>query len=226
VLVAIVACEIGFWIVLGAGLLARYGLRRRRLGAVLLLTVPLVDLALLVLTAVDLRSGAEPDLSHGLAALYLGFSVAFGHDLIRWADVRVAHRFAGGPAPQGPPPSGSRARVRKEWRDFGVGAAGATLSAAVLAGLAAATAPEVDDGPLLGFLPKLAFVLVVWLLAWPVWESVRFALSRQSSERAHRGDHRGEAGDHDQAQGQHAEQVGRQSRAVDEPHRVAQQGHR
>lgn len=174
-LIAIVACEIGFWVVLAAGLLARYGLGRPRLGAALLIAVPLVDLALLVLTAVDLRSGTEPDLSHGLAALYLGFSVAFGHDLIRWADVRVAHRFAGGPPPAGPPPSGTRARARKEWRDFGLALLGAALTAAVLAGLAAATGPGVDDSALLGLLPKVGYVLVIWLFGWPVWESVALA---------------------------------------------------
>ena len=222
-LVAIVACEIGFWIVLGAGLLARYGLRRRRLGGALLLMVPLIDVALLVLTAVDLRSGAEPDLSHGLAALYLGFSVAFGHDLVHWADVRVAHRFAGGPPPQGPPPSGTRARVRKEWRDFGLGVLGAAVSVAVLAGLVAATGPGVDDGALLGLLPKLVLVLVIWLLGWPAWESVRYVRTSESREG---GDHRGEAGDHDEAERQHPEQFRGQPRAVDEPDRVAQQGDR
>ncbi len=184
-LVAIVACEVGFWIFLGAGLLLRYGLRRPRAGGALLLAVPLIDVALLVLTAVDLRSGAEPDLTHGLAALYLGFSVAFGHDVVRWADVRVAHRFAGGPRPSGPPPSGTPARVRKEWRDFGLALLAVALSTAVLLGLAAATAPGVDDGPLLGLLPKLALVLVIWLLGWPVWETVRLAAaSRARSRRA------------------------------------------
>lgn len=179
-LVAIVACEIGFWVVLAAGLLARYGLRRQRLGAVLLFAVPLIDVALLVLTAVDLRSGAEPDVTHGLAALYLGFSVAFGHDLVRWADVRVAHRMAGGPAPSPPPPSGTSARVRKEWRDFGLALVAAALSAAVLASLAAATAPGIDDGPLLGMLPKLVLVLGIWLFGWPVWESVRAVAGSRS----------------------------------------------
>ncbi|MCF6506523.1 hypothetical protein E9549_03735, partial [Blastococcus sp. MG754426] len=59
-LVAIIACEIGFWVVLAAGLLTRYVLRRPRLGGALLLGVPLVDAVLLVLTAVDLGSGAAP----------------------------------------------------------------------------------------------------------------------------------------------------------------------
>lgn len=135
--------------------------------------MPLIDVVLLVLTALDLRSGAEPDVTHGLAALYLGFSVAFGHDLVRWADVRVAHRMAGGPPPTPPPPSGTPARLRKEWRDYGLALVAAALSAAVLAGLALATEPGVDDTPLLGVLPKLVLVLAIWFLAWPAWESFR-----------------------------------------------------
>ena len=47
IIAAIVACEVGFWVVLAAGLLARYALRLPRLGGFLLLCVPLVDLALL-----------------------------------------------------------------------------------------------------------------------------------------------------------------------------------
>ena len=204
-LIAIVACEIGFWVVLAAGLLARYGHRRRRLGGALLLAVPLIDVLLLLLTAVDLRSGAEPDITHGLAALYLGFSVAFGHDVVRWADVRVAHRFAGGPAPQGPPPSGTPARVRKEWREFGLAVLGAALSAAVLVGLALTTPPDLDDGPLLGLLPKLLMVLVIWLFGWPVWESVVAARRRPGSGDG--GDDGRQSGDHHQAERQPAEEV-------------------
>lgn len=37
-LVIIVACEIGFWVLIGAGLTARYLLRRPRLGAGLLMS--------------------------------------------------------------------------------------------------------------------------------------------------------------------------------------------
>ena len=200
-LIAIVACEVGFWIVLAAGLLLRYGLRRPRSGGALLLAVPLIDVVLLALTAVDLQSGAEPDLTHGLAALYLGFSIAFGHDVVRWADVRVARRFAGGPRPAGPPSSGSPARVRKEWRDFGLAVLAVVISTAVLVGLAAATAPGVDDGPLLGFLPKLAFVLLIWLLGWPVVETVRMAMKPDR-----RGD---DPGDHGGARQEGAEHLSR-----------------
>ncbi len=60
------------------GLFARCSLRRQRLGAALLALVPLVDLALLVTAALDLRYGeGEADLAHGLAAIYIGVSVAW-----------------------------------------------------------------------------------------------------------------------------------------------------
>ena len=97
----IVACEVGFWVVLLAGFTARYLLRRPRLGAALLVCVPLADLVLLVASALDLRYvGGQADLAHGLAAIYLGVSVAWGHSMVRWADARFAHRFAGGPRPR------------------------------------------------------------------------------------------------------------------------------
>jgi hypothetical protein len=50
-LLAIIAgCEVGFWVILLAGLTARYLLGLRRMGEALLVCVPLVDLVLLVAT--------------------------------------------------------------------------------------------------------------------------------------------------------------------------------
>ncbi len=95
----IVACEVGFWVAVLAGLLARYPLRRPRLGAALLIAAPAIDVVLLTLVAVDLLRGGTASWQHGLAAIYIGFSVAFGHQVIAWADVRFAHRFASGPPP-------------------------------------------------------------------------------------------------------------------------------
>lgn len=110
ILAVIAACEIGFWVVLLAGLATRYLLRRRRLGGVLLAAVPLVDLVLLGATVLDLRDGATAGFAHGLAAAYLGFSVVFGPSMVRVADERFAHRFAGGPPPGRPPRTGRRRR--------------------------------------------------------------------------------------------------------------------
>ncbi|MEU5988974.1 hypothetical protein ABZ806_08355 [Spirillospora sp. NPDC047418] len=167
VLIAVIAgCEIGFWIVLAAGLLARYPLRLRRTGAALLLCVPLLDLVLLAATAIDLRGGATAGTGHGLAAAYLGYSVAFGHSMVRWADERFAHRFAGGPPPRGKPEYGG-ARTRYEWREFGK----AALATAVACALLLAMIVLVDDPDrtraLTAWLGRLGTVLAVWSL-WPI----------------------------------------------------------
>ena len=113
----IVAAEIAFWLILLSGLAARYVLDRRRLGMALLIATPLVDLALLAATTIDLRRGGEAALPHALAAVYIGVSVAWGKRIVAWTDARFAHRFAGGPAPESPPRTGPRhaARERREW---------------------------------------------------------------------------------------------------------------
>ncbi|GIO14694.1 putative membrane protein YmcC [Cohnella xylanilytica] len=100
-----------------AGLVCRYLLKLRAAGAALLFCTPLIDVALLVATAIDLRGGAEADFTHGLAAIYIGVSIVYGHSMIRWADVRFAHRFAGGPAPAKPAKYGEEhaRRERQGW---------------------------------------------------------------------------------------------------------------
>ena len=111
----IIACEVGFWVLLAAGLAVRYLLRMRRTSVALLLCEPLLELVLFVVTAIDLKRGAEPSWEHGLAALYIGFTVAYGHYTIRWLDGHAAHRLAGAPPPPRPPRYGM-ARARHEGR--------------------------------------------------------------------------------------------------------------
>ncbi|WP_405648560.1 hypothetical protein [Streptomyces sp. NBC_00019] len=123
----IVACEVAFWVLLAAGLAFRYVFGMPRVGLALLLCEPLLELVLFVVTAVDLRGGAEPDWKHGLAAVYIGFTVGLGHSTMRWADARFAHRFAGGPPPVRPPKYGT-ARAVHEWK-----VAGRWILAAVVA---------------------------------------------------------------------------------------------
>lgn len=162
----IIAAELGFWVLLAAGLTARYLLGRRRSGAILLAAVPVVDLVLLVATVIDLSRGATADFTHGLAAAYIGISLAFGHSMVRWADQRFAHRFAGGPPPWRPP-SGGRARARYEWREF----AKAALAWAVSCGLLLAAIAIVGDAErteaLEGWIVRLTLVLGIWAL-WPI----------------------------------------------------------
>jgi hypothetical protein len=166
-LVAVIAaCEIGFWVVLAAGLAARYPLRMRRTGAALLLGVPLVDLVLLVATVADLRGGATAGFAHGLAAAYLGYSVAFGHSMVRWADERFAHRFAGGPPPRRKPRYG-RARARYEWVEFGKAAVATAIGCALLLAMIALVGDADRTAALTGWTARLGLVLAVWSL-WPI----------------------------------------------------------
>lgn len=109
----IIACEVGFWVLLALGLTARYLLRWRRTGMALLLCEPMLELVLFAVTAVDLRNGAEPGWEHGLAALYIGFTVGYGHYTVGRLDAHAAHRLAGGPRP-GKPPRHGLARARYE----------------------------------------------------------------------------------------------------------------
>lgn len=112
-LLVIAACEVGFWVLLVAGLVSRYLLRLRRVGLVLLACVPLVDLVLLAASVVDLHRGGTPAFRHSLAAIFIGCSVGFGHQTIAWADRWAAHRLAGAPRPPKPPKRG-RARALRE----------------------------------------------------------------------------------------------------------------
>ncbi|MFE7559536.1 hypothetical protein [Kitasatospora sp. NPDC057500] len=110
----ILAAEAAFWVVLALGLATRYLLRWREVSTVLLVGLPVIDLALFLLTFLDLRGGATASWTHALAASYLGFSVGYGPSVVRWADARFLHRFAGGPKPL-PAPKYGTARSRYEW---------------------------------------------------------------------------------------------------------------
>jgi hypothetical protein len=167
----IVASEVGFWVLLGAGLLARYLLRLRRLSVVLLLGSPVLDLVLLVATTIDLRRGGTAGPMHGLAAIYLGFSVMFGHAMIRWADQRFAHRFAGGPPPW-KPPKGGWARARYEWREWGKAVVACGIAAALLgAGILMVGEMERAAG-LVAWLQRMPAVLAIWLIVGPAWATL------------------------------------------------------
>ncbi|MEV5353809.1 hypothetical protein AB0N88_03485 [Streptomyces sp. NPDC093516] len=136
----IAACEIGFWVLLAAGLAFRYVLRMPRTGLALLLCEPLLEVVLLVATALDLKSGAEPDWTHGLAALYIGYTVGHGHRTVKWLDGHAAHRFGGAPPPRKPPQYGM-ARARHEGRVW----MGTVLGAAVATALLQLAIWYVDD---------------------------------------------------------------------------------
>lgn len=161
----IVACEVSFWVLVGLGLLARYVVRRRRTGTALLAMTPVVDLVLLAVVVVDLRDGGTATTFHGLAAVYLGVSLAYGHRMITWADGRFAHRFAGGPA--APTPYG-REHTRACWQDVARTAVAVGIAAATLWGLITLVGDPTRTDPLLGVVGMLGLwfaVDLVWAVA-------------------------------------------------------------
>ncbi|MDY0394484.1 hypothetical protein RWE15_08540 [Virgibacillus halophilus] len=87
----IVACEIGFWIFIISGLVTRYIFNQKRIGLFLLAMTPLVDVALLIVTSIDIYSGATATIAHSIAPLYIAISVVYGKSMIRWADERFLY---------------------------------------------------------------------------------------------------------------------------------------
>lgn len=139
ILALIAACEVGFWVFLAAGLAARYVLHRRSLSVTLLVMAPFVDLILLGAAAWSLQRGDAIEIGHALAAVYLGFSVAYGHRLIGWLDRRFSQRFEGAATPER---VDGAAYTRQCWEDVGR----TMLAAAVASALTALLITIADDG--------------------------------------------------------------------------------
>jgi len=169
ILAAIVVCEVLFWVAILGGLAARYLLRRARFGAALLILAPVIDAVLLALVAVDLLGGATASWQHGLAAIYVGISVAYGKRMVAWADVRFAHRFAGGPAPERL--TGMRYTL-KCWRDVLLTALAVGIAAAILGFIILLVNDAERTAALSGYFGILGIILaidLVWALSYTVW---------------------------------------------------------
>jgi hypothetical protein len=183
---AIVACELAFWLLLLGGLATRYGLGRARLGAILLLGVPAVDVVLCAVTAIDLAGGARADWTHGLAAAYLGFSAAFGPLFIRGADRRFARRFGDVPR-EAPRRTAFEDRIATEWRLWLRCVTACLLASAVLGVLmlladdAQRTRALWADG---GWFTQLAAVCFAWLLLGPGWTPGSRRITRSQGHRS------------------------------------------
>lgn len=172
---AIIAAEVAFWMILFGGLALRYVVRVRRLSSFMLAAVPLVDLALLVLIAVDVMRGAQPTRPHAFAALYLGITIAFGHYIIQSTDAWFRHRFAVGPEPF-KAPKGSVAEVRALWHEWFrvvlAGVIGATCLLAMIALEGWHLPTSIDDAathPYWATLLLLPIITAVWFLAGPAF---------------------------------------------------------
>lgn len=168
----IVRCEVAFWIVLALALVARYLLHRNAASRVLLVALPALDILLVAFTAMDLRAGTPATFAHGLAAAYVGFTVAFGPVVVKWADRHFAHRFAGG----SPPAAAARgwAAVREELGLWLRAIAAWTVAIALLSALIVYVDDEGTTQALHLWL-RIAFVSVIlWFVFGPLWSLVFF----------------------------------------------------
>lgn len=177
IIAIIVACEIGIWVLIALGLVARYVLGLKRTGLTLLAITPVVDVILLVVTAMGLISGSTATVFHGIAAIYLGFSVAYGHKIIASADRHFAHRFANGAEPI---KLYGRGYAVECWKDV----ARTALAVGVALGIIWLLTVVVDDETRSSALTDLnsIFLLVVaievlWALGHTFWPKKRPTLS-------------------------------------------------
>ncbi|WP_210756031.1 hypothetical protein [Gordonia paraffinivorans] len=175
---ATIGAEVAFWVLLVLGLLARYVLKLKRTSTTLLLSVPLADLVLIILVGLDLSRGSEPSSVHGLAAVYLGFSVGFGHYIISRADVWFAHRFADGPRPSRPPRTGP-AKVRHEWQDWlrvltawAIAVPALLIMKAFSGWSLPSSMEEFWTDELWSWVARLTLINIAWLLTGPVYTTI------------------------------------------------------
>ena len=178
----VIACEVAFWVFLAAAVVARYVFRRRRLSTVLLLCEPLIEVVLLVATVTDLLRGAEATWTHGLAAVYLGFTVGFGRYTVHKVDGWVAWRFFDGPRP--PQVTGGRAKVVHEWRLWLRVVLSWAVAIAVLAVLLLIADDPAHREVLLGWAGRATLVMGVWFVAGPVWQLFSDSAGDDDDEKA------------------------------------------
>ncbi|MPQ24237.1 hypothetical protein [Bacillus paralicheniformis] len=156
----IIACEIGFWVFILLGLMFRYMAGWKKAGLIMFACTPVLDVLLLAATALDLYNGAQADVLHGLAAVYIGVSIAFGSRMIKWADERFAYRFAGGPKPDKGPQYGKEhaKKERKGWlRHF----IAWLIGAALLAGMHLFIGDPERTEPLIRIASLWSFILAI-----------------------------------------------------------------
>lgn len=164
----IVACEVGFWVVLLVALAVRYLLRKEAVSRALLLCLPLIDLLLMVFAAADLRRGTAASFAHGLAAAYIGFTIAFGGVAVGWADAQFAHRFAAGPTPPAPPSRGWEL-VRYDLKLWGRCVAASLITMVLVEALVQFVGDRESMQPLLAWHQHAFGCIVLWFCFGPAW---------------------------------------------------------
>ncbi|WP_232223975.1 hypothetical protein [Anoxybacteroides tepidamans] len=88
----IVICELLFWVFVVSGLFTRYVLKWKKTSAWLFFCTILADVVLLIIAIMDLSRGETAQLTHALAAVYIGISIVYGRRAIQWADDQFVRR--------------------------------------------------------------------------------------------------------------------------------------
>ena len=116
-----------------------------------------------------ISSGADAEWAHGLAAVYIGFSIAYGHKMVRWADITFSHRFAHGPALARL--SGTDYTVAC-WKDVARTLLASVISTLVLFGLiwlVGNPAKTIALEQWYGILMVIFGIEVVWAVSYTIW---------------------------------------------------------
>lgn len=171
--VLIIGCEVAFWMALLGGLAARYIFRWPTVSRWLLVSVPMIDVVLLAATAVDLRSGTAATFAHGLAAAYVGFTLAFGPVVIRYTDQWFAFKFGNGPVPDRPPARGWRA-VGYEFRLWGRCIVACVATSILLVAMMALAGDSANTEGLQVWFKIPMGTVFFWFLFGPLWSLIFF----------------------------------------------------
>jgi hypothetical protein len=141
--------------------------------------LPAFDLLLLFLTPADLRAGTRATFAHLLAIAYLGFTLAFGPLVVRWADAWFAYRFAGGPHPKGTASTGWPA-VKDDLKLWLRCVLSWAITLLILGTLIAYIGNDAVTRPLLLWY-RIAFGSVgIWFVLGPLWSLLFLSWKRRS----------------------------------------------
>jgi len=128
-------------------------------------------LAVVLLGAVTahLATGATASWHHGLAALYIGFSVTYGHRMIAWADTRFAHRFADRSLPV--KPTGLQ-YTKQCWADVFRTMAAVIIAAGIIAAMTWWVGQPARTEALTGWYGVLGIIVaieIIWAASYSIW---------------------------------------------------------
>ncbi len=99
-LALVIGSEIGFFVLLMAGLAVRYLMRMPRTGAVLLALSPIGYVVVLIAGAINLARGGTSDIAHVFGAIAIGIVLVSGRHHMHSMDGWVRRRLAKEPKPQ------------------------------------------------------------------------------------------------------------------------------